>query len=45
MKLLLLKYMNLQFDKEVTAPNNMEFGICRNWVRLLKIYRRGSADE
>jgi hypothetical protein len=37
MKLFLLKYMNLKFDKEVTAPNIMEFGMCRNWVRLLKI--------
>jgi len=29
MNLLLLKYMNLQFDKEMTAPNIMEFGLCR----------------
>ena len=30
MKLLQLKYMNLQFDKEVTEPSIVEFGICRN---------------
>lgn len=37
--------MNLKFDKEVTAPNIMEFGICLNWVRLLKIDKRGSDND
>jgi hypothetical protein len=33
----LLKYMNRRFNKEETAPDIMEFGICSNWVRLLEM--------